>query len=186
MNHQGTVVLSTPRLTLRPFVLADAPAAFRNWCHDPQVTRFLTWPPHADVAVTEAVLASWVSRYGEAAYYQWAIELKASGEPIGSISVVNINEPTGTAHIGYCIGAAWWHQGLTAEAFRAVIAYLFDTVGFQRIEAAHDPANPNSGRVMQKCGLVFEGRLRKAALNNQGLTDICLYSLLREEYEAAK
>ncbi|MBP1554861.1 MAG: GNAT family N-acetyltransferase [Oscillospiraceae bacterium] len=37
---------------------------------------------------------------------------------------------------------------------------------------------------MQRCGMTYEGTLRKAAMNNRGLVDMCLYSILREEWEA--
>ncbi|MBR6027767.1 MAG: GNAT family N-acetyltransferase [Clostridia bacterium] len=181
MNHCGTQPLETGRLLLRPFRLTDAGAAFRNWCSDPRVTEFLTWPPHADPSVTERVISSWVERYPQPDYYQWAIELKRLGEPIGSITVVQSNEDLGLAHIGYCVGHDWWHQGIMTEAFSAVIAFLCGTVGFNRIEAGHDTANPRSGAVMRKCGLKYEGTLRQAARNNRGIVDICMYGGLREE-----
>lgn len=181
MKHKGTQTLKTPRLTLRRFALSDAPAAYRNWCTDEAVTRFLTWPPHADETVTEAVVGDWVRSYADPAFYQWAIVPDDLGEPIGSISVVEADERIGSVSIGYCIGRRWWRQGVTTEAFRAVIRYLFDEVGADRIEARHDPENPNSGRVMRACGLTYEGTLRKAAVNNRGVRDICVYSILRDE-----
>ena len=42
MIHQGTKVLETERLLLRPFRAEDAEAMFRNWASDPEVTRYLT------------------------------------------------------------------------------------------------------------------------------------------------
>ena len=185
MEHKGTQTLQTERLTLRRFRETDAAAAYRNWCSEDAVTRFLTWAAHADMSATEAVLADWVSRYADPAFYQWAIVLKSIGEPIGSISVVRQSDRVDALSIGYCIGSRWWGQGLTAEAFCAVIAFLFDAVGANRIEARHDPNNPNSGRVMQKCGLHYEGTLRQADVNNQGIVDLCVYSILRREYEKA-
>ncbi len=86
-------------------------------------------------------------------------------------------------HIGYCIGSRWWHQGITSEAFRAVIAYLFKEVGANRIESQHDPNNPHSGDVMKKCGLRYEGTLRQADYSNKGIVDACMYSILRSEFE---
>ena len=184
MNHQGTVVLNTERLILRPFSPADVDAAYRNWCSDEEVTRFLTWPAHADRTVTEKVIGDWVSRYGDPAFYQWAIVLKPLGEPIGSIAVVSLNDDLDIAHVGYCMGRRWWHQGIMSEAFGAVIAFLFEQVGANRIEARHDPDNPHSGGVMLKCGLIYEGRLRQADRNNRGIVDVCMYSLLRSEYKS--
>ncbi|MDD7766977.1 MULTISPECIES: GNAT family N-acetyltransferase [Anaerococcus] len=36
---------------------------------------------------------------------------------------------------------------------------------------------------MEKCGLVYEGRLRKADYNNQGIVDSCVYGILREDFK---
>lgn len=54
------------------------------------------------------------------------------------------------------------------------------------MNARCDPENPNSGRVMQKCGLRYEGILRKADWNNRGIVVACMYAILREEYERAR
>ena len=84
-------------------------------------------------------------------------------------------------HIGYCIGRKWWHQGITSEALKAVMDFMFDVVGANRIESRHDPRNPNSGKVMQKCGMKFEGTMRSSDINNQGLVDASYYALLKSE-----
>ncbi len=68
------------------------------------------------------------------------------------------------------------------EAGKAVIKYLFEEVGFNRISATHDKNTPKSGRVMQKIGMTYEGILRKAGFCNQGVIDEVWYSILRDEY----
>lgn len=52
MNHLGTKRLETDRLVLRRFVPEDAADMYRNWASDPEVTKFLTWPPHSSVEVS--------------------------------------------------------------------------------------------------------------------------------------
>jgi ribosomal-protein-alanine N-acetyltransferase len=89
MNHTGTTQLHTERLTLRRFALDDAQAMFDNWASDAEVTRFLTWPAHASVEVTASVLGDWIAQYAQPDFYQWAICLRETGEPVGSISVVS-------------------------------------------------------------------------------------------------
>lgn len=84
-------------------------------------------------------------------------------------------------HIGYCIGQKWWHQGITSEALKCIIDFLFDEVGVRRVEARHDPRNPNSGAVMKKCSMKYKGTLKKADWNNQGICDVCYYALLSDE-----
>ena len=46
LTHKGTQRIETPRLILRRAIWEDAQAMFNNWASDPEVTKFLTWPPH--------------------------------------------------------------------------------------------------------------------------------------------
>ena len=182
VNHIGTQEIKTDRLLLRKFREGDAGMLYKNYTSDPAVTRFLTWPPHASVDDSRTILAEWIASYDRPDFYQWAIIPKELGEaPIGSISVVSRNDKARIAHIGYCIGKRWWHQGITSEALQAVIDFLFDEVGVQRIETRHDPNNPQSGSVMKKCGMKYEGTLRRSDVNNQGICDACWYSILDDE-----
>lgn len=80
-----------------------------------------------------------------------------------------------------CMGKAWWGRGIMPEAFRRVIAFLFEEVGVNHIAACHDVNNPKSGRVMEKAGMKAEGTWRQAGLNNQGICDEVWHSILRSE-----
>ena len=182
MKHCGTQRLETERLVLRRYVSKDAAAMYKNWASDPEVTKFLMWQPHSNQSVSKHITNEWLTEYSNNNYYHWAIVLKDNGdEPIGDIAVVRIDKEVSSAHIGYCIGRKWWHQGITSEALKAVMDFLFDTVGVNRIESRHDPRNPNSGKVMQKCGMKYEGTLRSSDWNNQGICDACYYALLKNE-----
>ena len=180
LQHKGTQTLETGRLILRKARIEDAQPMFQNWANDAGVTKYLTWPPHGNIEVTKSVLASWISGYERDDYYQWIIVLKETDTPIGSI-MAGIAGRAQSAHIGYCIGKGWWHQGIMSEALKAVMDYLFDEVGFHRVESMHDPRNPNSGAVMRKCGMQYEGTLRQADRNNQGICDTCYYAMLAED-----
>lgn len=59
-------------------------------------------------------------------------------------------------------------MGITSEALKDVMDYLFEKIGVNRVEARHNPRNSNSEAVMKKCGMKFEGTLRKADWKNQG------------------
>lgn len=181
LNHKGTLTIDTPRLILRKAQLEDAEMMFRNWASNPEVTKYLTWPPHESAEVTKEIIANWVKSYEKDDYYHWMIVLKQTNEPIGSLlsSIIGRAE---SAHIGYCIGKAWWHQGIMSEALNAVMHFLFNEIGFHRIESMHDPNNPNSGKVMMKCGMTYEGTHRQADRNNQGICDASYYAILREEW----
>ncbi len=183
MNKTGTRRIETHRLVLRPFRIGDEEDMFSNWASDPEVTRFLTWPAHRSVSVTRMLLDDWVPRYEGGDYFNWAMEWKETGRVIGNISVVSLNEATEAADIGYCMGRAFWGRGIMPEALRAVMDYLFDTVGLNRITACHDVANPNSGRVMAKAGMRREALMRAEGKNNQGVCDVVHYAALRGDRE---
>lgn len=170
--------MQTKRLVLRRFEVVDAEAMFANWAHDPEVTRYLTWAPHKDVEETRKLLTDWVERYADPSWYQWAIVPKDLNEPVGAISVVETYPEIDGVEIGYCLGRPWWGRGYMTEAFSALITYFLSEVGALRIQAKHDVNNPASGRVMQKCGLRYEGTLRGYDVNNQGICDCCVYGLL--------
>ena len=182
LNHRGTMTIETERLILRRFTMEDAEAMFRNWASDDEVTRYLTWPTHESVEITNMVLSDWTSHYPEPDFYNWAIVLKENGpEPIGSIAVVGIDKKVDGATMGYCMSRAHWRKGIMAEALTAVIAFLFDEVGFNRVEADHDPNNPASGRVMEKSGMLHEGILRQAGRSNQGIIDVSRWAILKSD-----
>lgn len=182
MRHCGTQKIETDRLILRRFSVDDAEAMYRNWASDPEVTKYLTWPVHSSAEASRALLEDWVSAYENEKNYQWAIVLKEQGdEPIGSISAVDMNDDVSKVHIGYCIGRAWWHQGIMTEALKAVMDFFFDEVGANRVEARHDPRNPHSGMVMRKCGMKYEGTMKSSDRNNQGICDASWYALLKSE-----
>ncbi len=178
MKHIGTQYIETERLILRRFELSDAQAMFDNWASDDEVTKYLTWPTHADVSVTEGILGQWVPQYEKDDYYNWAIVLKEHGsQPIGNINVAHWSEDREAPEIGYCMGRRWWHQGIMTEALAAVLDFLFDRVGVEQITALHDTNNPHSGGVMRKCGMAFDGVREKAGKNNQGVVDMARYVL---------
>jgi [ribosomal protein S5]-alanine N-acetyltransferase len=186
MKHLGTVMLETERLILRPFKTSDANDMYHNWASNHNVTKFLTWPTHQSVHISESVINSWVEDYNSLAHYQWCVEYKENNEAIGSFGVVHLDENTQTVEIGYCIGEDYWNKGITSEVFQKVIQFLFDEVDCNRIYARHDVNNPNSGKVMMKSGLVYEGTLKEAGKNNTGICDVAVYGLTKSMYSKRK
>ncbi|MCC8075557.1 MAG: GNAT family N-acetyltransferase [Clostridiales bacterium] len=181
MNNLGTQPLQTERLLLRRFRPEDAQAMFDNWASDPEVTKFLTWPPYQSVEDVRRYLTNLAGEYRKEDRYTWAIVLRELGQPVGSISVAHQDLRVNSVEVGYCVGRAWWGQGIMTEAFSAVLDFLFDRVGVNRVTAQHDPENPASGRVMAKCGLRKEGVLRQSARCNLGVRDVACWGILRSD-----
>ncbi len=186
MNHQGTAVLETERLVLRPFKKSDVKDMYNNWASQDNVTRFLTWPTHSSEEITQSIVNLWVSKNEDIKNYQWCIEWKANNQAIGSFGVVHMDEDINAVEIGYCIGEEYWNRGITSEAFQEVIKFLFDRVECNRIFARHDVCNPNSGKVMKKSGLLYEGTLLEAGKNNTGICDVVIYGITKKIYNTMK
>lgn len=182
MHHQGTQTLITEHLILRRFQTEDAEPMFRNWAQSENVTRFLTWAPYKRIEEAFEYIQTVINNYVSEDCYHWVITEKDCGEAIGSIGTVALREDIAEAELGYCLSDRHRGKGYMTEALSAVIRYLFEEVGLNRIEATHDVRNPASGRVMEKCGLLYEGTLRQAGRNNQGVCDMAVRAILREDY----
>ena len=184
LNHTGSVRMETKRLILRPTSINDAEQMFNNWASDPEVTKYLFWPPHADIEVTKGILSNWDKENEKPDYYHWGIEVKETGQLIGTGGTINMSERFHSTALGYCMSRAYWGKGYMSEAVAAMIKHLFINVGFNRIAACHDPENVGSGRVMQKCGMVFEGIQRQAHYcARRGFYDLACYAILKDDYK---
>ena len=93
--------LETERLKLRPREISDANEMFSNWANDPEVTKYLTWNPHDNVEVTQAIIEKWIDQYEKNERINFAIVLKETNALIGGIDVVGYIE--GTPVIGYVL-----------------------------------------------------------------------------------
>lgn len=69
-----------------------------------------------------------------------------------------------------------FNKGYMTEAVTAIIRFFINEVGAGRVWARHDTENPNSGKVMAAAGMDYEGTLRHAGFNNQGICDEAVYA----------
>ena len=75
----------------------------------------------------------------------------------------------------------YWNRGYGTEALGAVIDYMFDRVGLNRLEAYHAVGNPASGRIMEKCGMKKDGICREKYRTADGLADCAHYAILAKD-----
>lgn len=185
ITHKGTQTIKTQRLILRRFTVNDASDMFNNWANDERVTRFLTWEPHGNLENTQNLLKLWCCGYDSEENYNWAITYNE--KVIGSLSVVRMSNRDEYAEIGYCLGYESWNNGMMTEAVKAVITFLFEAVGFNKVCISHAVKNPASGMVAKKCGLKLDGVKREDFKSRDGeFYDIAIYSILKSEWERNK
>ncbi|QOR34389.1 GNAT family N-acetyltransferase [Clostridium sp. 'deep sea'] len=178
LNHIGTQTIETGNLFIRRFKKQDIKDAFNNWVTEKEVVKFLSCPVHSSIEVTASVITDWIQCYEKHDFYQWAIVPKDYKKAIGTISIMNIQNTPKRCEIGYCIGKDYWGKGYTTEALKAVIHYALFDINFNRVEAMFYPLYKNSGKVMSKAGMQYEGLFRKYAEDN---SDKIIYSILQQD-----
>jgi putative acetyltransferase len=89
----------------------------------------------------------------------------------------------GAKMLGYVLAQPYWGRGLMTEAAKRVIAFAFEEMNLEVLSVIHYPFNARSKRVIEKCGFVYEGTLRRAGILHDGaVCDACCYSMLKSEY----
>lgn len=149
------LTLETDRLILRPFVPEDAEEMFYGWANDPEVTKYLTWPPHESVETTKKIVSQWVEQYKKPERLNFAMVLKENGKLIGGIDVVGyLGGIHGTPVLGCAIGRKYWSCGYVTEALKCLLTLLF-AKGYDEVRIDAQVENIGSNRVIQKCGGQF-------------------------------
>lgn len=147
--------LHTPRLLLRKLTMADAPLYYSRIASPPEVSRYMLWNPHTRLSETEAVIEQVLRRYASGRCYRWCIALKEDNTPIGAIELLRFDEETESCSFAYMIGSDFWGMGYGTEALKAALGFAFETMQVQFVTADHMSANPASGAVMAKAGMIF-------------------------------
>ena len=174
-------LITTERLELRRFRLNDL-MDFYAFAQNPNIGPDAGWEPHKSALESFEVLIEYRKQKTH-----WVVTEKGIDRFIGSISL-RLDEkrlnPSALA-LGYSLDEPYWGQGYMSEASLAVIHHAFVVLKADLLSVYHYPHNERSKRVIEKCGFLYEGRLRQAKkrLNGERL-DECCYSLTREEYEA--
>ena len=86
-----------------------------------------------------------------------------------------------SAELGYWLGEEHWGKGIATMAVKTMTAWGFAHMDIDRIFAQVFGWNPASGRVLEKAGFTFEGRLRGAVYKDGRTTDLLTYGMLRSD-----
>lgn len=111
----------------------------------------------------------------------FAFAITVDNIAIGSIGVFrqgNIHRRT--AELGYYIAEEYWGKGIMTEAVRQICEYVFSKSDIIRIFAEPFAYNIASCRVLEKAGFQYEGTLRSNAVKNGKVTDMKMYSKIKE------
>jgi len=148
---------------------------------DERVARYYNILPFSEQKDAQKYIDWFESRFNEGLGIRWGIALKGEKNIIGTLGFNNYKE-NHRANIGYDLRFDFWNKGLMTEALRAVIAFGFNELGINRMEAEVMMGNAASERVLGKLGFKREGALREWMYWNDRYYDMIMFSLLKYEY----
>jgi RimJ/RimL family protein N-acetyltransferase len=83
------------------------------------------------------------------------------------------------AEVGYWLAKPFWGRGIVTAVVQRVCRHAFVEFGLVKIIAHVVTHNSASARVLEKCGFVQEGLLRKHFLKDGQFIDVKLFALLK-------
>ncbi len=174
-------VLETKRLKLRPLCSRDSSEIF-EYASEPEVAKYVTWEHHRTIADSIHFLRLVMQQYNEGLPSPWGLVYKENNILIGTGGYHQWLPAHRKAEFGYALSADYWNKGLMTEAVREILKFGFNVMHLHRAEAKCYPDNIASERVLQKCGMKFEGIIRESFFVKGEFRDLKLYSLLHSEF----
>lgn len=159
-------MLHTPRLRLEPFDDRHF-EGLQAMNRLPEVMRYISGRPETPDE-TRAGIARVRARWIDWGYSWWAFIHQESGRVAGAGCIQHLRReaemPTdfgllraNPLEIGWRLHPDFWRQGLASEAAQAMAAFGFGRLQAPELLAVRDPANLDSGRVMERLGMVYRG-----------------------------
>lgn len=174
-------VLETERLVLREIKTDDA-VNLLEYLSDEEVMKYYGLEPFSSLEEALGEI-SWYERiFQEGTGIRWGITLKGEDKVIGSCGYLNFVSQHSRSDIGYEISKDYWGKGIAGEALHAVLAYGFETMGLERVQALIEPPNIASIKLVEKHGFTLEGLLRNYEYSNGKFDNLNMYSILKSEF----
>ena len=176
--------LETDRLLLRELVAADAPDLFAVHS-DAEAMRWFGNDPLTDVEQAEHLIEAFARwRQAPEMGLRWAIERKADSQYLGSCGLFRWQRSWKSCLAGGELASFAWGKGYMVEALAAALAWGFDGMELNRVEAQVHPDNDASIRLVRRLGFAQEGRLREAGFWHGKHHDLLQFAVLRREFTA--
>jgi [ribosomal protein S5]-alanine N-acetyltransferase len=150
--------IETERLIIQRLKYEDAEEIFYTYASKPEATRYVAWPTHQSIRDTRNFLNYAVGAWEKGTEFTFVVRLKQENRLIGSFGIVDDN---GKIQFGYILSPTQWNQGYATEMCNAMVAFLRKQPFAHRVWTLVDVDNAASARVLEKCGLTEEARLKK-------------------------
>jgi ribosomal-protein-alanine N-acetyltransferase len=176
--HASELVVHGRELHLRYPGPADAPALF-ELASDPEVTRFFSWGPYAEVGEAESWLRTLPARRASGEALELAV-VEDSGRLLGITLLSEFSRRDRRCVVGTWLGREHWGTGVNLQA-KALVAHLaFGALGVERVGAYADVRNGRSQAALERVGFTREGVLRSFHRHEGEPRNVVSFGLLRD------
>ncbi len=173
--------IETKHLILREFREEDWEALY-EYGHREEFYRFLPIPEQTPETTKEFVAQAMANQQkSPREHYQFVIVFKPEEKVTGTCNIFIADAGNKTGRRGMAVNPDYWNRGIATEAGRAILKFGFEELGLHRIFAMCDVENRASARVMEKCGMKYEGTLRDDALVRGEWRNSLLYAILESD-----
>ena len=186
MSFRIPTPIFTDRLIIRPYHGSDVDQYFemslRNKSH---LLRYEASNPVMSIVSKEGAVKcvrEFIDEWGRTPYAFMGAFLKGTDEFVAQVYVGLVDEDLPEFAVGYFVDERHQGHGYVTEAVRAVVDVLFQKMDAHRISSECDDTNERSINVLERCGFVREGHIRKSTKSPRGVyTGTLYYGLLEND-----
>lgn len=168
------IILETERLLHRQMIWNDLEKII-EFRADDAVSKFLGGERAKTREFNEERMKFYLETWEQCGFGFAMILWKETGEEIGWSGLQPL-EDSGEIEVGYGLVKKFWRRGIGLETARGWLDYGFNKAGLERIVAVAAPENTGSWRIMEKCGMKFEGKRFHYG------TDLVFYAVSKNEF----
>jgi ribosomal-protein-alanine N-acetyltransferase len=171
-------------VSLRELASTDA-VALHALLATPEVDRLIS-PPPSSADAFERFIATMRQERESGVSACFGIVPRGADAAIGLIQIRRLEPSFRIAEWGFALGAAYWGTGLFMEAAALVLAFMFDTLGVDRLEARAALANGRGNGALRKLGALQELVLRRSFPSGGGYLDQALWTILAADWRESR
>lgn len=172
-------LLTTKKLQLRLITYSDLDAIHQLHVL-PETDRYNTLGIPDNLEETKSIVDLWIkdNELEEIKNYTFAIELISSKKFMGLFGLKLGSKKYRNAEVWFKIHPDFWGKGIATNALNCILDFGFHTLKLHRIVGGCAVDNVASSKVMEKVGMIKEGRHRKILPLESGWSDNFEYAII--------
>ncbi len=178
----NNIEILTKRTRIRLIHFSDLDA-IHNLHLLPETDEFNTLGIPKNSEETKSIIELWIKENNllEITNYTFAIENKSDKTFIGLFGFKLWNKKHRRGEVWYKIHSKHWNKGFATEALVEMINFGFNKLNLHRIQAGCAVDNIGSIKVIEKAGMIREGRGRQILPLKSGWSDNFEYAILETD-----